>query len=185
MEADELTAGQWLQTCSGTWVQISAVTHRAESTTVYNLTVDDIHTYYVLAGAASLLVHNCGVGLGCQKAGAAKWADGKGFTHFMGPQYINDWSTRVRNAIDDPNTVIHVYTEGFVGGFEGMATVCLAGGKVHATQQEMSWLARAVIGERRSWDSTVFHDRDGKVDVLEPKWHEGKWYTAWTLEWAF
>ncbi|MEU9744287.1 RHS repeat-associated core domain-containing protein [Streptomyces niveus] len=185
IEADELTAGQWLQTSSGTWVQISAVTHRAESTTVYNLTVDDIHTYYVLAGATSLLVHNCGVGLGYQKAGAAKWADGKGFTHFMGPKYINDWSTRVRNAIDDPNTVIHVYTEEFVGGFEGMATVGLAGGKVHATQQEMSWLARAVIGERRSWDSIVFHDRNGKVDVLEPKWHEGKWYTAWTLEWAF
>ncbi|MEN3614291.1 hypothetical protein AAH979_32675 [Plantactinospora sp. ZYX-F-223] len=26
----------------------------------YNLTVDDIHTYYVLAGTTPVLVHNCG-----------------------------------------------------------------------------------------------------------------------------
>ncbi|MEU0957160.1 RHS repeat-associated core domain-containing protein [Streptomyces niveus] len=58
VDADELTAGQWLQTSSGTWVQISAVGHRAKSTTVYNLTVDDIHTYYVLAGDTPVLVHN-------------------------------------------------------------------------------------------------------------------------------
>ncbi|WP_171908294.1 restriction endonuclease fold toxin [Streptomyces niveus] len=60
IEADELTAGQGLQTSDGTWVQIAAVAHRAESTTVYNLTVDDIHTYYVLAGETPVLVHNCG-----------------------------------------------------------------------------------------------------------------------------
>ncbi|MFD3483499.1 RHS repeat-associated core domain-containing protein [Streptomyces sp. NPDC058665] len=60
IEADELTTGQWLQTSTGTWTQITAVTHRTTSTTVYNLTVDDIHTYYVLAGATPVLVHNCG-----------------------------------------------------------------------------------------------------------------------------
>ncbi|MEV8363247.1 polymorphic toxin-type HINT domain-containing protein [Streptomyces niveus] len=58
IEADELTNGQWLQTSNGTWVQIAAVTHRADSSTVYNLTVDDIHTYYVLAGITPVLVHN-------------------------------------------------------------------------------------------------------------------------------
>ncbi|MET9656722.1 RHS repeat-associated core domain-containing protein [Streptomyces sp. NPDC006510] len=60
IEADELTAGQWLQTSSGTWVQITAVTRRTTSTTVYNLTVADFHTYYALAGATPVLVHNCG-----------------------------------------------------------------------------------------------------------------------------
>jgi hypothetical protein len=33
---------------------------RAATTTVYNLTVSDTHTYYVLAGEQSVLVHNCG-----------------------------------------------------------------------------------------------------------------------------
>lgn len=60
IQADKLTDGQWLQTSTGTWVQITAVTHRTTSTTVYNLTVADLHTYYVLAGATPVLVHNCG-----------------------------------------------------------------------------------------------------------------------------
>ncbi|MFF1919425.1 RHS repeat-associated core domain-containing protein [Streptomyces sp. NPDC058221] len=59
VEAGELKAGQWLQTSAGTWVQVAAIRHRAHSTTVYNLTVDDLHTYYVLAGATPVLVHNC------------------------------------------------------------------------------------------------------------------------------
>ncbi|MEU0413506.1 polymorphic toxin-type HINT domain-containing protein [Streptomyces griseorubiginosus] len=58
IEADDLTAGQWLQTSVGTWAQITAVDHHTESATVYNLTVDDLHTYYVTAGGQDLLVHN-------------------------------------------------------------------------------------------------------------------------------
>ncbi|WP_405676008.1 HINT domain-containing protein [Streptomyces sp. NBC_01511] len=57
-EADDLTTGQWLQTSTGTWTQITAITHHTKSTTVYNLTVNDIHTYYALAGATPVLVHN-------------------------------------------------------------------------------------------------------------------------------
>lgn len=62
IDADELTTGQWLQTSNGTWVQIAAVTHRTKQATVYNLTVDDLHTYYVLAGATPVLVHNADAG---------------------------------------------------------------------------------------------------------------------------
>ncbi|MCX4729508.1 polymorphic toxin-type HINT domain-containing protein [Streptomyces sp. NBC_01363] len=58
IEAGNLKAGQWLQTSAGTWVQITATKHRAQSTKVYNLTVDDLHTYYVLAGETPVLVHN-------------------------------------------------------------------------------------------------------------------------------
>ncbi|GGK16304.1 hypothetical protein GCM10011583_55250 [Streptomyces camponoticapitis] len=61
IEADKLTTGQWLQTSTGTWTQITAVTHHTKSTTVYNLTVNDLHTYHVLAGDTPVLVHNCGV----------------------------------------------------------------------------------------------------------------------------
>ncbi|MFE7245168.1 polymorphic toxin-type HINT domain-containing protein [Streptomyces sp. NPDC057580] len=62
VEAGDLKAGQWLQTGSGTWVQITATQHRTQPTKVYNLTVNDLHTYYVLAGATPILVHNCGTG---------------------------------------------------------------------------------------------------------------------------
>ncbi|WP_329127177.1 polymorphic toxin-type HINT domain-containing protein [Streptomyces sp. NBC_01465] len=56
--ASQLTPGQWLQTSSGTWVQVEHTTHRRESTRVYNFTVDDLHTYFVGAGNRDVLVHN-------------------------------------------------------------------------------------------------------------------------------
>ncbi|WP_053042682.1 RHS repeat-associated core domain-containing protein [Streptomyces leeuwenhoekii] len=62
--AGELEPGQWVQTSSGTWIQISAVkAWTAKKATVHNLTVTDAHTYYVLAGDAPVLVHNCGVSI--------------------------------------------------------------------------------------------------------------------------
>ncbi|WTA40547.1 HINT domain-containing protein [Streptomyces sp. NBC_00846] len=61
MKATDLHAGQWLQTSAGTYVQITAIERwTAQTATVHNLTVSDLHTYYVLAGASPVLVHNCG-----------------------------------------------------------------------------------------------------------------------------
>ncbi|MFD3739086.1 RHS repeat-associated core domain-containing protein [Streptomyces sp. NPDC058629] len=62
VDAGQLKAGQWLQTSAGAWIQVVAVRAYGEATTVYNLTVEDLHTYYVLAGATAILVHNCGTG---------------------------------------------------------------------------------------------------------------------------
>ena len=60
LRADQLKADTWLQTGSGTHVQITAVrAWTATNAIVHNLTVTDIHTYYVLAGATPVLVHNC------------------------------------------------------------------------------------------------------------------------------
>jgi hypothetical protein len=56
--AGQLSPQQWLRTSAGTYVQISAVRHYAANARVHNLTVADIHTYYVAAGEASALVHN-------------------------------------------------------------------------------------------------------------------------------
>jgi RHS repeat-associated protein len=62
-DATDLRAGEWLRTSAGTYVQVTAVerwtTLRA---VVHNLTVSDLHTYYVVAGATPVLVHNCGGG---------------------------------------------------------------------------------------------------------------------------
>ncbi|WP_432043785.1 Hint domain-containing protein [Streptomyces cadmiisoli] len=60
IDATDLTPGQWLRTGAGTLVQISAVKRwTSASATVHNLTVSNAHTYYVLAGATPVLVHNC------------------------------------------------------------------------------------------------------------------------------
>ncbi|MGW0433683.1 polymorphic toxin-type HINT domain-containing protein [Micromonospora sp. NPDC003197] len=59
-DATDLQPGQWLQTSAGTYVQIAAVQRWTQTARVHNLTVADIHTYYVFAGNAPVLVHNCG-----------------------------------------------------------------------------------------------------------------------------
>jgi hypothetical protein len=60
VDAANLSAGQRLRTSAGTTVQIAAVRHSVAQARVHNLTVADIHTYYVVAGTASVLVHNAG-----------------------------------------------------------------------------------------------------------------------------
>ncbi|MFG3480308.1 polymorphic toxin-type HINT domain-containing protein [Streptomyces sp. NPDC047980] len=60
IDATDLMQGQWLRTSAGTLVQITAVQRWTQQSTVHNLTVSDLHTYYVLAGATPVLVHNCG-----------------------------------------------------------------------------------------------------------------------------
>ncbi len=57
--ADELTAGEEALTDTGERVRVKGLNYKTSRTgTAYNLTVDDIHTYYVLAGATPVLVHN-------------------------------------------------------------------------------------------------------------------------------
>ncbi|WP_432247283.1 polymorphic toxin-type HINT domain-containing protein [Streptomyces sanyensis] len=61
IDATDLKPGQWLRTSAGTYVQIAAVKRwTSPGATVHNLTVSDAHTYYVVAGATPVLVHNCG-----------------------------------------------------------------------------------------------------------------------------
>ncbi|WP_308050725.1 ricin-type beta-trefoil lectin domain protein [Streptomyces sp. TRM72054] len=63
IDATDLKSGEWLRTSAGTYVQITAVERwTAPDATVHNLTVSSLHTYYVLAGATPVLVHNCGTG---------------------------------------------------------------------------------------------------------------------------
>ncbi|MFD0514170.1 Hint domain-containing protein [Streptomyces aureus] len=63
LKATDLNVGEWLRTSAGTRVQVASIERRtAQSATVHNITVSDMHTYYVLAGAAPVLVHNCNLG---------------------------------------------------------------------------------------------------------------------------
>jgi RHS repeat-associated protein len=69
--AGQLHVGQMLQTSAGTLVQIAGTRVWTAHARDYNLTVDDVHTYYVLSGGASALVHNtCPIlGAAAPKAG--------------------------------------------------------------------------------------------------------------------
>ncbi|MFF7159617.1 RHS repeat-associated core domain-containing protein [Streptomyces sp. NPDC008139] len=126
IDAGHLTSGQWLRTSGGTWVQVTAVRHRMQHTTVYNLTVDGPHTYYVLAGSAALLVHNCPSGpssvLPDFTTGAIRNPDGTWTFPEGSPLYRPDGENRVgegrfKGRIDlgdgNPKTRIGNATEAF------------------------------------------------------------------------
>ncbi|MFF0063359.1 polymorphic toxin-type HINT domain-containing protein [Streptomyces sp. NPDC005279] len=56
--AADLTPRDTLRTPDGSTAQISSIRHWTGLTPAYNLTINDLHTYYVLAGATPVLVHN-------------------------------------------------------------------------------------------------------------------------------
>ncbi|MFF0204449.1 ribonuclease domain-containing protein [Streptomyces sp. NPDC005017] len=58
VEAKSLRSGMHLRTPDGTSVPITSNRPFGRRARTYNLTVDDLHTYYVLAGDAPVLVHN-------------------------------------------------------------------------------------------------------------------------------
>ncbi|WP_233712506.1 polymorphic toxin-type HINT domain-containing protein [Kribbella turkmenica] len=59
--ADQLDAADELLTSAGDKVRVKGIRYGSERVaTAYNLSVDDIHTYYVLAGKTPVLVHNVG-----------------------------------------------------------------------------------------------------------------------------
>ncbi len=57
-KATDLRPGQWLRTSAGTYVQVETVGKSTRKTRVHNLSVADLRTYFVLAGATPVLVHN-------------------------------------------------------------------------------------------------------------------------------
>ncbi|MGI5505356.1 polymorphic toxin-type HINT domain-containing protein [Lentzea sp. CA-135723] len=63
-DAKGLEPGDDLRTADGALVEVTGIAKWTEHRTVYNLTVDGLHTYYVLVGNASVLVHNYGAGGG-------------------------------------------------------------------------------------------------------------------------
>ncbi|MEO3797383.1 polymorphic toxin-type HINT domain-containing protein [Nonomuraea sp. B10E15] len=70
VDAADLRVGDALRTPRGDHVKITAVRVFDGARYMHNLTVDDLHTYYVLAGETSVLVHNTAP---CDKALATVW----------------------------------------------------------------------------------------------------------------
>jgi RHS repeat-associated protein len=76
--AADLRLGDLLRTSAGTYVQVTAVKKwTATDQRVRNLTVDTLHTFYVLAGSTPILVHNAGA--------CYQWAKPNAPTHVLGP----------------------------------------------------------------------------------------------------
>jgi hypothetical protein len=60
IEAGDLKPGMRLHSAEGESVEVTAIRAFDERQRTHDLTVEDVHTYYVRAGETALLVHNCG-----------------------------------------------------------------------------------------------------------------------------
>ena len=60
LPAGHLRVGDWLRTPSGELTRVTSIRTWTSFLRVHNLKVRGLHTYYVLADAEALLVHNCG-----------------------------------------------------------------------------------------------------------------------------
>lgn len=58
VDAGKLSPGMLLRTASGGYARVTAISTWTAIQQVYNLTIEDFHTYYVLAGDQAVLVHN-------------------------------------------------------------------------------------------------------------------------------
>lgn len=67
--AGELTPGHLLITEADRHAKIAGIRAIRGAADMYNLTVNDVHTYYVLAGDTPVLVHNTNSPIGCGSAG--------------------------------------------------------------------------------------------------------------------
>ncbi|WP_404974642.1 polymorphic toxin-type HINT domain-containing protein [[Kitasatospora] papulosa] len=113
IDAADLRVGQLLRASDGRSLQVAGLHHLTQRATVYNLTVDDLHTYYVLAGQTPVLVHNSG---GCIPA-LRDWSsqrfqfgnqtfllDKKGMEHILTRHHPKMWdgSVKAQQSFFDP-----------------------------------------------------------------------------------
>jgi hypothetical protein len=172
VNAGDLEAGDHLRIADGTQAQVTGTLAHDETTSVYNLTVQDLHTYYVLAGTTPVLVHNADcedIALGLRqtesndyelaefslKTEAAmynEWGDAKHWYEYL-HDFLNDGKTRIHfnlNGIDDPVALADI------GAGEDPA---LSG---HVTAWELDQIRRTPA----AWPRVTFY-RDGKPEPRE------------------
>ncbi|MER5987900.1 Hint domain-containing protein [Streptomyces sp. NPDC001787] len=118
LDAGEVQPGTKLLTSDGRDVEVISARHYTKRQQTHDLTVEGIHTYYVLAGATPVLVHNCGTGAVSDKvmdehilprhdanhADSWKWAEKSKFEDWVTPDHIRNWSKlAMRKPMDNMN----------------------------------------------------------------------------------
>jgi hypothetical protein len=88
------------------------------------------------------------------------------------PSRAQDFASPARKAIADPNVELHVNMTGLEGEGtfkEAAKRGLLAGEGGHATDYEMSLIARAVANGQRTWESVKFYYPTGADGAMELK----------------
>ncbi|BDH10616.1 polymorphic toxin-type HINT domain-containing protein [Streptomyces hygroscopicus] len=122
LPAQELTPGTTLLSNDGTTVRVQANRSFDKYARTYNLTVEGLHTYYVLAGQTPVLVHNSngcgGIALGLSEVDADpmvlhEFADSIGAKSYHDwPSAGDSWVSELKGFINDGKTPIHFNLDG-------------------------------------------------------------------------
>ncbi|MEV6816959.1 polymorphic toxin-type HINT domain-containing protein, partial [Micromonospora sp. NPDC051296] len=185
VQAGDLRAGQMLRTSTGTWVQVLKTKQYTERTTVYDLSVASLRTFYVLAGETPVLVHNeepCGVALGMRTMAGGRleeFARVRGLAHYL-KESKDTWKGKVQAAIKNPQITLHVDLFNFDGAnpqdqfIQAIKIALQKKDSAPGTALEMRWIAEEVLSGNRKWTTIVFYDRTGRrltlAEMPEPDW---------------
>ncbi|MFI9033659.1 polymorphic toxin-type HINT domain-containing protein [Streptomyces sp. NPDC053726] len=154
VDAGNLKPGDSLRTNTGDTVKIFAVHHYQKRQRTYDLTVDRIHTYYVLAGATPVLVHNsgpCGISTRHEKAGdIGNYTDGQKTRDPASQWYHEELSNKeLLDGINNPGD-----GDGILVSRDGT----ILGG--HHRKDEL---------QRRIQDGRIDPDTEIRIDVYDPE----------------
>ncbi|MGI5483489.1 polymorphic toxin-type HINT domain-containing protein [Streptomyces lavendofoliae] len=172
IRAADLRPGMTLLSSDGTTVAVTANHAYSRQARTYNLTVDDLHTYYVLAGRTPVLVHNAGckhVALGrtetpdnpfsleefAMEHGAdmyKHWPDGKQWYNHVKDFLAKGSTARISfnlDGIDDPvGAAARGKSVDPANDFEGLT----------------DWELHQISESRDAWDRITWYKGGKKVD---------------------
>ncbi|GAA2633693.1 hypothetical protein Adu01nite_55690 [Paractinoplanes durhamensis] len=106
--AGELKLGETLRDNRGGKITLTGLSEHTAETTVYNLTVDDEHTYYVVAGDNPVLVHNCGAGADAESLAEAARYRADELHKALDPIARSKRTTAVISAYDHEGQIVDV-----------------------------------------------------------------------------
>lgn len=193
--ANALAPGTGLGTPSGAGATVTAVRSYTGAKTMYDLTVEDVHTFYVASGDTPVLVHNinadCPLVLGIKKfsEALAKQVNGRTFNapEFRekigdgpkGPLFI--WMTLVQGELS-ANEKIAVALDGFAKINEGaigdakaaFITAYVNGSRPGwtGTEWEMYQIGVHIQRGEFEWKNATFYFMGVKIDLPEPMWNK-------------
>ena len=152
--AADLHTGDRLHEPDGTTATIAELRNYTGPITTYNLTVADLHAYYVLAGTTPILVHNTGPDCGIPVGG--KSGDALGNEDFHGSDYsLDEIVGFVNGHTGDANPAMGRPTEAQI------ETTLRQAGPVQLAGQNSSRFdyegVRVIVNWDTPWKSTAYY----------------------------
>ncbi|MGW0131588.1 polymorphic toxin-type HINT domain-containing protein [Streptomyces sp. NPDC003299] len=175
--AVKLTLGHALNTATNRHVYVTAMRFLPGAADMYNLTVEQLHTYYVLAGITPVLVHNCNGGVAPNGVACSC----SGSTNPTTPALIQAIATRAqmrlggRGAVS--GTAKHAYADVLLRRYQG-----IYGNRGLITEQSYLRGVQVPRGTKGSARPDVFDPTSGIVYDYKFVQNPGQGISKWQAD---